>query len=382
MLLKKCGDYDVMGQVQPSGCYSSLQWKDFSGHAQGTGLMGVQTVALRAALGTRVPSDADTCQPPAPWVLRRCPGAAGGACAPGSGRLTGRLDGCCACRRTRFVVPYTSVYEPTSAIGYYGNTPNCLLPGPYRALPAGTMVHYTGAMVTGNPRLGCQARRYAQIVMEVRGQGRREPFLPGGVAGAAAGAAAAHRLLCWHRGGALQQWRMPLPSPPPPCRPCRPPPPALCACPPACPAEPAQRGGRPHLPRLLGAGGEPHPLRRAALLRPQQRAGRQLPGRRRLLHRGGAGRRARRAVPLPAGRGGPQRVHGGVTVPACRPGRPLFLHQPVLSAPICHPHARPCTVTRRRLPTLGPINPLLNLLLLPAFFALPACASAGWPGAV
>lgn len=49
---------------------------------------------------------------------------------------------------------------------YYKTVPNCKVA--VRALLGGTLVHYTGALVTGNPWLGCQQKKYAKVVLEVR----------------------------------------------------------------------------------------------------------------------------------------------------------------------------------------------------------------------
>lgn len=155
-----------MGQLQPSGCYSAVQYYDGSGLALGLNILGHRTFPLAAALGTTLPTDANTCPPPAPYVIKPCPGAAPGTtCTPGTDALDGRWTGCCACRRTRYGAQVTMVYQTVAAVSYYGTTPNCTLA--YRALPAATLVHFTGALVTGNPHLGCESKRYAEVVVEL-----------------------------------------------------------------------------------------------------------------------------------------------------------------------------------------------------------------------
>lgn len=188
---------------------------------QGPGILGNKTFALQAALGARLLNDTfPACPAPAPYVLKACPGAPSSlACVPGSRPLTGLESGCCACRRTRPTVPvrrpavhcsvgwwyglgrvagwalhsavlppylhiwadkqpaclppsspcpqYTLVYPATPVANtYYETVPNCRKA--VRALLGGTIVHYTGALVRGNPWLGCSQKKYAKVVLEVR----------------------------------------------------------------------------------------------------------------------------------------------------------------------------------------------------------------------
>ena len=160
-----CSDYDNMGKKLANGCFDAIQYTDFSGHAQGPAVLGVQTLPLKAALGQRRPTDADTCPPTPAYVIARCPGApAAVTCTAGVNALSGRAGSCCACRRTRLSQPYTTAYESLAATSYYGVVPNCKKP--YRSLLAGAVVHFTGALLAGNPRLGCATQQYSEIVME------------------------------------------------------------------------------------------------------------------------------------------------------------------------------------------------------------------------
>lgn len=62
---------------------------------------------------------------------------------------------------------YTLVYPATPVANtYYETVPNCRKA--VRALLGGTIVHYTGALVRGNPWLGCAQKKYAKVVLEVR----------------------------------------------------------------------------------------------------------------------------------------------------------------------------------------------------------------------
>ena len=181
---------------------------------QGPGILGNRIFTLQAALGGQLPTDTSpSCPAPAPFVLRACPGAAPKrVCVPGSHPLTGLESGCCACRRVKATAPvrrvadgciahaalacgrrtpwladcprtrlshgclprldrppcpqYVLVYPAVPMVNtYYETTPSCKVAA--RALLGGTIVHYTGALVRGNPWLGCRPEKYAKVVLEV-----------------------------------------------------------------------------------------------------------------------------------------------------------------------------------------------------------------------
>lgn len=61
---------------------------------------------------------------------------------------------------------YVLVYPAAPMVNtYYETAPNCK--EAVRALLNGTIVHYTGALVRGNPWLGCRPEKYAKVVLEV-----------------------------------------------------------------------------------------------------------------------------------------------------------------------------------------------------------------------
>lgn len=69
--------------------------------------------------------------------------------------------------RVKSALRFAAAFPSTSAIhSYYGQLPNCKEAD--RGLLGGTVLHYTGARMRGNPKLGCQpTKMYAQVLLEV-----------------------------------------------------------------------------------------------------------------------------------------------------------------------------------------------------------------------